>query len=365
MRTTLKLAALLALVLATGNRMTASVATAAAAGPAMESIGPIAFGPGGVLFAADRQAASILAIDLGSQSAGATTGTADVADLSGRIAAMLGTAPSEVTIADLAVHPTSRNAFVAVMRGQGANAQAALVRVDGAGKVDLVSMEGLTFTSVKLPNPAEVTPNGRGGRAQSVTDLAFSDGRLYVAGLSNEEFASKLWSVAYPFAASDRGTSVEIYHGSHGQLETRAPIMAFLPVTIDNQPYIVGGYTCTPLVKFSIASLKPGDKVMGTTIAEFGAGNQPLDMIAYQKDGQRYLLMSNSSRGVIKIPTRDFGSASAITEPVGGRGTAGIQGETIASMTGIEQLDLLDSTHTVVIARNETGTRSLSAVALP
>ena len=39
----------------------------------------------------------------------------------------------------------------------------------------------------------------------------FTDGRLYVAGLSNEEFSSKLRSVSYPFNTVDSGASVEIY----------------------------------------------------------------------------------------------------------------------------------------------------------
>jgi hypothetical protein len=363
MRTTVKLLALLALVAATASTpLPAGVATTAPAGPALTSIGPLAFGPGGVLFAADRQAATIYAIDLGTQSAGATPGTADVTGISGKIAAMLGTAPADIAITDLIVHPTSKNAFVSVMRGQGPAAQPALLRVDGAGKIDLVSLDTVKFTSVALPNPAAVGA-ARGGRAQSVTDLAFSDGRLYVSGLSNEEFASKLWSVAYPFASVDRGASVEIYHGNHGQLETRSPIMAFLPHTIDNQPYILGSYTCTPLVKFPVASLKTGDKVVGTTIAEFGSGNQPLDMIRYQKDGREFLLMSNSRRGVMKIPTAGFASAAPITTQIGG--TAGVPYETIASMTGIEQLDLLDANRSVVIAQVAGGERNLSAVALP
>ena len=50
---------------------------------------------------------------------------------------------------------------------------------------------------------------------------------------------------------------------------------------------------------------------MGTTIAELGAGNRPLDMILYKKDGQEFLLMSNNSRGVMKIPTADFGTRDA------------------------------------------------------
>jgi len=199
-------------------------------------------------------------------------------------------------------------------------------------------------------------------RQQSITDLAFSDGRLYIAGLSNEEFASKLRSVKYPFAAADNGASVEIFHGNHGQLETRSPVYTFIPYTIDSKPYVIASYTCTPLVRFSMDSLK-GSKVVGTTIAELGAGNRPLDMILYKKDGKEFLLMSNNSRGVMKIPTAAFGSATPITEPVKSE-TAGISYEKITSMTGVEQMDLLDAQRSIVLART-TGGLNLSAVPLP
>jgi hypothetical protein len=73
-------------------------------------------------------------------------------------------------------------------------------------------------------------------------------------------------------------------------------------------------------------------------------------MILYKKDGKEFLLMSNTARGVMKIPTATFGSETPITAPVP-NGTAGVKYETIASMTGIEQLDLLDATRTIVIAK--------------
>ena len=363
MRTLLKLALLAALVVATSSVHSALGAMAPVrVGPSLTSIGPLAFGPDGVLFAADRQAATIFALNLGAQGAGARTGTADVAGITGKIAAMLGTAPAEIAITDLAVHPTSGNSFLAVTRGQGTTAAPALMRVDGAGTLSVVSLENVSYTNVTMPNPA-VGTTGRGGRTQSVTDMALSNGRLIVSGLSNEEFASKLWSVPYPFAAADRGASVEIYHGNHGQLETRSPVMAFLPMAVNGQPHVIASYTCTPLVRFPMSSLRTGEKVVGTTIAEFGAGNQPLDMIQYQKDGQSFLLMSNSRHGVLKIPTTDFGSAKAITERVGG--TAGVPYEKIASMTGVEQLDKLDANRSIVIATTATGDRNLTAVQLP
>jgi len=216
---------------------------------------------------------------------------------------------------------------------------------------------------VTLPNPPAATAGARNNRAQSITKLAVSNGRVWVAGLSNEEFASKLWSVAYPFTKADAGTSVEIYHGNHQMLETRSPVYAFIPYSINNQPYIIGAYLCTPLVKFPVASLTPGAKFRGTTIAELGAGNRPIDMILYQKNGKEFLLMSNTSRGVMKIPTEGFATATPITTPVTSE-TGGIAYEKVTTMTGIQQLDKLDATHSIVIAQ-AAGGLNLTAVDLP
>ena len=72
--------------------------------------------------------------------------------------------------------------------------------------------------------------------------------------------------------------------------------------------------------------------------------------------------MSNSRRGVMKIPTATFGTAEAITTQIGG--TAGVPYETITDMTGVEQLDRLDDERSIVIAR-VGDSLSLSAVALP
>jgi hypothetical protein len=334
-------------------------------GPTLSSIGPLAFGPDGTLFAADNQAATIYGLDLGAQARGAMPGAKGLDGIDQKIAAMLGTGPREITITDLAVNPSSKNAFISVMRGQGAGAAPALLRVDGAGTIDLISMQSLKFSKLELPNAPAANSNARrSARADAVTDMAFTDGHLWIAGLSSEEFSSKLRSVSYPFNAIDRGTSVEIFHGNHGQLETRSPVYTFLPYMINNQPHLIASYLCTPLVKFPIASIKPGEKVRGTTIAELGAGNRPLDMILYKKNGKEFLLMSNNSRGVMKIPTESFGTASPITAPVSAE-TAGIAYETISSMKGVEQLEQLDAQNSVVIARSDSGALNLQVVPLP
>jgi hypothetical protein len=344
-----------------------TVETAAAQAPAaveLQSIGPLAFGPDGVLFAADRQAAAIYAIDLGANATSGAPGAKDVAGIDQQIASVLGTDAQGVQITDLAVHPKSKNAFIAVMRGTGADARPALLRVDGAGKLEVVALAGLKMSKATLPNAPNAGAGQRNPRMESITDMAFVDGKLVVAGLSNEEFASKLRTVAYPFKDVDAGTSVEIYHGNHGQFETRAPVISFVPYKLDNTPYLIAGYTCTPLVKFPVASLAPGAKVMGTTIAELGNRNRPTDMIVYSKGGKDYLLIANTSRGVMKVPTVTFAGAPGITTRVSAE-TGGVGFEPITTLKGVEQLDLLDGQRALILARAEGAALSLQAVALP
>ena len=342
--------------------------SAADVGPQMSSIGPLTFGPDGVLFAADTQAATIYALELGDKANGGAPGTQAVDAIDQKIAGLLGTDAKEIAITDMVVHPRTRNAYIAVRRGQGTDSKPALLRVDGAGKIAIVSFENMKHSKVALPNaPNAGTNPQRDPRQQSVTDMAFSDGRLYIAGLSNEEFASKLRSVKYPFAAVGKdatGTSVEIFHGNHGQLETRSPVYAFLPYAINNTPHLVAAYLCTPLVKFPVASLQPGTKVVGTTIAELGNRNRPIDMLVYKKDGREFLLMSNTARGVMKIPTDNFATATPITAPVKTE-TGGVAYETVTAMKGIEQLDLLDAGRTVALSRVDGGAVNLITVALP
>lgn len=343
---------------------TVNTTVVASVGPAMQSIGTLAFGTNGVLYAADPQAATIYAIELGTDVSKGAPGTKDIGAIDQQVASLLGTDTAQITMTDLVVDPKTHNSYLAVMRGKGADAKPALLRVDGAGKVTAVAMEALKFTSIALPNAPEANPaSGRSQRAQSVTDMAYQNGKLYVAGLSSEEFSSKLWAVPFPFQAADRGTSVEIFHGNHGQLETRSPVYSFVPFNIGNEPNLIGAYLCTPLVKFPVSSLAPGAKVRGTTIAELGAGNRPIDMIVYSKDGKQFLLMANTSRGVMKIPTASFGTDAPITAKVP-EGTAGVKYETIASMQGIVQLDLLDATHSIVLAKTPAGV-NLQSVVLP
>ena len=79
---------------------------------------------------------------------------------------------------------------------------------------------------------------------------------------------------------------------------------------------------------------------MGTTIAELGNMNRPLDMIAYKKDGADYILMANSNRGVMKLDANNLGKFGAITDKIAA--TEGVPYETIGELQGVRRLDRLD-----------------------
>ncbi len=322
--------------------------------PALKSASVLAFGPQGLLFVGDPVSTTIFALDTGDTK---PTGSqpVNVERIDALVAAALGVTEKEVRINDVKVNPASGNVYLAVSRGTGAG-QPAIVKVTRDGKAEPLGLKDVMFAQVSVPGQGK-------GKASQFTSMAFSDGRLFVAGLSNEEFASTLWVFPYPFtdAQGRPGSAIEIFHGAHGKIETKAPIRTFTPYRIGTEENIMASYTCTPLVRIPVAELKPGVKVKGTTIAELGSGNQPLDMIPYTKDGKDYLLSANTKHGVIKIPAAEFGTAKPITERTG---IAGVKYEKITELKDVLQLDKFDDAHVTLLVKTPAGL-DLKTVPLP
>ncbi len=342
---------------------------AAEKGAKLKSVGPIAFGPNGVLLVSDPLQASVYAIETADTQPPAKRTPLNVKQLDKKVASLLGTSAEDVQIRDLAVNPISGRGYLAVLRGRGPDAIPVILVITG-GEIAEFNLSDASTSRAELPNAPEDAVVGQGRRRRnprmdSITDIAFVDGQVIVAGLSNEEFASKLRTLEYPFKAADAGTSIEVYHGAHGQLETRSPVRTFVPMTIGDQPHLLAAYTCTPLVKFPLSDLKPGKKVRGTTIAELGNRNTPLDMVAYSKNGHDYLLIANTARGVMKVDTADVGTVEGITERVSGGGVAGLKYETIKDLQGVMQLEKFDDAHAAVIIRDDSGAMTLMTVPLP
>jgi hypothetical protein len=330
----------------------------------LKSASALAFAPNGVLLIGDGLGAAVYAYETGDVSAEGA-GPIHIEDLTGKIAALLGTTADQIRVPDIAVNPASGNVYLAVARGAGADADHLILKAGRDGRLTELDLDATPHTSVMLadqPDAEKVDRRGNALRTDTITDLGYADGKVIVAGLSNEEFASTLRAIPYPFAGAQKGAAIEIWHGAHGQYETNAPIRTFIAYEFDGQPEILASYTCTPLVRIPMAKLTPGAKVMGMTIAELGNMNRPLDMIAYRKDGSDHILMANSNRGVMKLDANHLGDYGPITDKIAA--THGVPYETLGELQGVRRLDRLGEDS--VLAMVATGEAlNLTTLALP
>jgi len=310
----------------------------------LKSAGPLAFGPSGILFVADPMAATIYAIDTGDNKATESSDRPNVEGINEKVAGMLGTKAGAVQFKSVAVNPASGNAYLSVARGAGPKGGAALLKVTRKGDISEVSLTKVRSAKAAIPNASDKK------RAEAITDMTFYKGRLLIAGLSNEEFASNLRSIPYPFDKTDRGSSIEIFHGAHGKIETNSPIRVLTTYATGGEEFVLASYTCTPLVRMPIKDLEPGKKIKAVTVAELGNGNQPLSIIVYNKGGKDYALMSNTRHGLIKVSLEGIDKLAGITERI--KGTAGAKYDKISDVTGVQKLDAFGKEHALILVKS-------------
>lgn len=317
-----------------------------------KSLGAITFGPNNVLFLADNDAESVYAVEV--SDAAKAGGAVDIAGIDSKIAQALGTTADQISIADMAVHPASHNVYVSVMRGKGADAKPVLVRVTSDAKepISVVSLDNINHSTAKIDNAPAAGTGARDPHRSTITDLAFADGNLWVAGLSNEQFSSAFRKMSFPFtSAKEATTTLQIYHVSHKRSETQAPVMTFAPTTINGKLYMLAAYTCTPIVAFEASSLKDGQAVVGRTVAELGAGNQPADIISYSYNGKNYLLVANRTHPMMKLSTDDVAGAPALTTP----DVTGIARTPVSAPGAVVQLADYDANNVIVVQKGASG----------
>jgi hypothetical protein len=280
----------------------------------IKSISRLATGPENVLFVADRKSARVHAITL-PPAAQKPAGTAfNILDLEDLLSRQLGGA--KVTVEDMVVRPGTAEVYVAV--SYGAAKTPALIVVSSDQRARRFNLKAAKSTSIALrdaPNSNYKFWRETPERSFTVTDMKWRDGELFIAGLSNQNFASTLRRIKYPFDSQQAVMSLAIYHTGHNLIETRAPIRAMSFATLRGTPYLVAAYTCTPIVLIPLDELKDGAHIRGKTIAELGYGNTPADLVAYTKTDQGktedFLMLVNFERGASIIPVAELEAASA------------------------------------------------------
>jgi hypothetical protein len=324
----------------------------------LQSAGVMHFAPDGTLFLADPLAATVYAIDVADTGNDGSVTPIRIDDVDGKIAAALGTTRDQIRIIDMVAHPKSQSLYFSLTRKQGADAVPLVVSIRKSDQqVSVLPLENIRNAHTGLadaPAAEEKTPWGQSKRTLTITDLDLMDGELYVAGLSNEEFASTLRRVAYPFNAAPQATTIEIWHTSHNRYETASPIETLLPLELNGEKAILAGYGCSPIVVLKRADLVSKKHARGNTVSELGGGNRPLDMVRYTSpnDGKQYVMIANSDRTLARFDVTAIASAPALTIAVNqAYQPAGLPYLPVSSF-GVLQLDRLNAQNLVVLKRN-------------
>jgi hypothetical protein len=345
----------------------------------VQSASQITFGPEGILFVGDSRQAAVFAIATDDTRAPAGPVNINVEAVNEKIAALLGIPADQLLINDMEVNPISRNIYVAVSRGRGPDALPVILKVDAASRISEFRLDNVRFAVAALVDAPEARPDGptrgpegqvnQNPRVRTIHDMSYLNGNVLVAGLSNQDFASDMRSIPFPFSNVEKGTGIRMWHAAHGRYETASPVRSFVPYSVGTSQYVLASYGCTPVVKIPVSELQPGGKVQGTTIVELGNGSTPLDMLAYQKGGQNFILIATTSRGVMKFSADEVGTAKTLgpptnacqqsneqTSPRPGAMPActidvgGIPYQTIETLKGVWQMAKLDENQAVVLA---------------
>lgn len=250
--------------------------------PEIKSIEAVSFGPG-VLLIGDGRGSQVVAVKV-PQMAKQSWGSTDIANIKDKLADKLGTNGKAIEILKLAVEPQSQTPFLLVRKN--ATKEDVLVTLESGGNVGLFNLDNVEYAAVSLA--------GEKGAVSKITDIAWSPKGILVSAQASDTFPVKIIVVPAPVnhGAKESIVGTETFHVAHSRWETAAPIRSVLSYEEGGKNYILGAFTCTPIVKYPLDKLDPKVAIKGESMIEIGSGNQPLDMFRYEKDGKSYILMS-------------------------------------------------------------------------
>ncbi len=337
--------------------------------PQIQSINTLSFAPDGVLLIGDGRGAQIVAVQTSNNPA-KWLGFKTLEGIDTKLAARVGATTKGIEIIDMAVNPVTHVAYIAARKQDDKSQIIFTVRPTGA--IGILDLANVNYASVKL----------RSGDAtvSLVTDVAWADSQIVAAARSSEAFSSKIFSIPVPLAkkSTSKVFTAETYHVSHGRWETKAPMSVLIPIKENDQTYVVGAFSCTPVVKYRIDALKPGATVKGSSMIELGSGNRPVDMFVYEKGGKPFVLANTfrfhhkrkafgpSPYWTVKFQQGLLAGDAAVNEKAVRRLKAGYEPATdriemVTAYHGVMQMDRLGKTH--ALALQDTG-KGLNLVAL-
>lgn len=347
----------------------------------LNSASALAFDDANTLFVGDSRSGSVHAFTLTDNQlrdqssyllgrASTFEGRTIVEALGESLATLLKTTKEEITVNDLVVHKPNKQIFMSVHVGHGPEPQANVVTVDN-GELRVVDLTDAKHTYVRLdsvPNE-ERLEFGQPLNSLAITDIDYYDGEIFVAGISNEEFSSKLRRIPYPFNGRIGTSSIEIWHAVHAQYETRAPIITQTIAELDGVPTLIAVYACTPIVRIPIEDLVNGAHVKGTMIGEMGYGNTPIDIVQFTNswDKSENIVVTNTNRSAAQVSLDALSTAQPMPHGEGVKPVFSVAGvsQYALPLSGTMHLDTVDENWAVTIRQNPEDGRSIQLHTLP
>lgn len=297
----------------------------------MKFAGALEFADDGTLFIGDNHNGAIYAFEMPAEAGPEQIMPSSIANIDAKIAELLGVGKSAIELNDMASHPVSHDLYISVTRLGNSVSQPALIHVTQDQRVNLVDLAAFEFQKQDLmafpegettfrprgagpgtvPLPRDLAKGEIPLRTLAIMDMEFYESELFVAGVATDNFLSSLRRMPYPFDGSQGITNVEMYHITHDQYESRAPIRAMSVQEIDGKPQLVAAYTCSPIVLVPLEDIQDGAKISANTIMDYGNG-QPLDMIPFNMRGQTMLFVTNDSRSPQVIPVAGLQGAQVV-----------------------------------------------------
>ncbi len=364
----------LSLLVTAAAALSASAVEPVTGNPGIKSIQAIAFAPDGMLLIGDGRGEQVVAIETGDTTPLKWTKTA-IPGIKEHLAGRLGTTASGIDILKVAVNPASQRVYIALKKLQGKND--IIVTVDGAGKVSEFPLEKVKYTRYALAT-------GDKAHVTLVTDLSWTGDRILVA-TEAKNFDAKLFSIRLDEKEAVC-FSTETFHVAHNRWETMAPLRTIIPYKEGGKSYIVGAFTCTPIVRYDLADIKPSSKVTGQSVIELGYGNHPRDMFTYEKGGKNYILMCvhrkfgqqndpvrPSPYWTVKVDQTILGETKNINKQaltrIAGKGKSSVsktdRAVPVPAYDGVMHMDRLNASQAVVVRMDAKGATELAVLALP
>lgn len=294
--------------------------------------GALEFSEDGTLFVGDNYNGAIYAFEVPAEASTAQIVPSSIANIDTKIAELLGVGVGALEINDMVSHPISNDIYISVTRIGNFASQPAIVKVSQDQQISLLDLSSLAFQKQELtefpegettfrprgagpgmpPLPRDLAKGEIALRTLAIMDMEFYEGELFVAGVAHDNFLSSLRRISYPFDGTQSIANVEMYHITHDQYESRAPIRAMSVQEIDGKAQLVAAYTCSPIVLVPLEDITDGAKISARTIMDYGNG-QPLDMIPFQMGDQPMLFVTNDSRSPQVIPVSGLNGAQVVT----------------------------------------------------